>query len=45
MVVPSGSFGGERRAPILLKTERQPVRAAEPWGRERVAVEGVKVRI
>lgn len=45
MVVPSRSLGGERSAPVLLEAERQPVRAAEPWGRERVAVEGVKVRI
>ena len=45
MVVPSRSLGGERSAPVLLEAERQPVRAAEPWGRERVAVEDVKVRI
>ena len=45
MVVPSRSFGGKRCAPILLEAKRQPVRAAEPGGRERVAAEGVKVRI
>lgn len=45
VVVPSRSFGSEWCAPILLDAKRQPVRAAEPWGRERVAVEGVKVRI
>lgn len=45
VVVPSWNFGSERHAPILLDAERQAVRAAEPWGRERVAVEGVKVGI
>lgn len=45
MVMPSRRLGGKRSAPILLEAERQPVRAAEPWGRERVAVEGVRVRI
>lgn len=27
------SLGGERSAPVLLEYERQPVRAAEPWGK------------
>lgn len=45
MVMPSRRLGGKRSAPVLLEAERQPVRAAEPWGRERVAVEGVRVRI
>lgn len=45
MVMPSRRLGGKRSTPVLLEAERQPVRAAEPWGRERVAVEGVRVRI
>lgn len=38
VVMPSRSFGGERCAPVLLNAKWQPVRGAEHWGGERVAV-------